>query len=424
MSVPLELLGFAAALTCNALFEGAESVIISVNRHDMREREERGDQSAARSLKLVGNTTSVLFATQLGTITCLVVATMLALSVFMQLTSPATHPAAVALWTTLIVLPPMALITVFLAKALGRKLADRIIGAITLPLSIWQTLTSPIGNVVGWFAQGAVAALRINVISSPWPLSREALLQAVEDEDGQEHLDLDEREMIQRIFDLDETTVREVMRPLIRLVTIKETELTQERVASLARSTGFTRFPVQRERIIDLIGYVDINEVLQGGDKSPTEMRALINRPHYVPESKSVDDLLQEFLRDRLRVAIVIDEHGSCSGWVTLEDILEEIFGEMADEFDGDERPPWEVDAQGRVTFEAEIHLDEIRDHFGLAIPAEHCDTLGGFIYEALGRVPWIGEKVAISGGVFRVVAMKSPRIERVRWEPGVTNAQ
>jgi CBS domain containing-hemolysin-like protein len=229
--------------------------------------------------------------------------------------------------------------------------------------------------------------------------------------------------MILGILRLKRTITREIMKPLVHVVALQERDLTWERIVETAKVSGHSRFPVYSTYVINLIGHIDIYEVLRGGPKSPQEIRALVHPPHYVPETKRVDALLQEFLVQGRRVAIVIDEHGGCSGWVTREDILEEIFGDIADESDR-ERPSWTNRPNGAVVFDAGVDLDDVNFHFGLALPRGHCDTLGGFIYERLGRVPRVGETVRHGGHRLRVHAMNAQQIVSVRLEPSEGDAQ
>jgi CBS domain containing-hemolysin-like protein len=416
--VALGLLG----LLGRAIFEAAESAILWVNRRGLRTRGEDGDRAAARATEILAETPSILFATLIGSTLGLVVFTVAAMHLVLRTELVASPPAALLL--TLVVLTPVVVIlTGTLPKSIGRRRAEGTVLALTPPLAGMSVLLRPIERSVSVMSS-AMAKLVGDEGGSPlWPVSGAELLEAVPATEPEDPFETDERQMIHDILRLDRTIVREVMRPLIHVVALAETELSQVHIAELARKTGHSRFPVYRTYIIDLIGHIDVYDVLHGGDKTPEEIRPLVHPPTYVPETKRVDDLLQEFLRERRRLAIVIDEHGACSGLVTLEDILEEIFGEIEDEFDH-ERPPWRTDEEGGIIFEAGVDLDDVNHHFGLAIPKTHSETLGGYVYESLGRVPRAGEAVEHGGRTLRVHEMSAQRIVRLRLEPPDTDAR
>lgn len=410
------------AVLAAAFFAAAESIITGVDRQALRLRAERGDPAARRADTLLEETGPLLHMTRAGHILCLILMSLL-LWRLSDLHWPAASPGAKALGCTGAAVSLAATLGLLAPKALGWRGANRGIHHIARPLGWMWAVVRPLEHTATALV-GSVARLAGGRRwSAGEPLSKNQVLEMLEQAEDEGGLERSERQMIHRILNLHRTLAREVMRPLIRMVAIAEKELSQERLAELARSSGHSRFPVYRDMIINVIGHIDIYEALAGEPKSPAQLRAMIHPPHFVPEVKRVDDLLQEMLRERLRAAIVIDEHGACSGWVTREDILEEIFGQIADEFDR-ERPQWTVGPDGVLTVEAATDLDDLNAHFGLAIPKTHCDTLGGFLYERLGRVPRAGESVRHGGHTLRVVEMNAQQIVRIRLEPAEPDAQ
>jgi magnesium and cobalt exporter, CNNM family len=422
------------SLALCALFDMAEGVLITAKRLPVRERAEKGEHAAQRAQRVLSDLPGLLGVTMAGVTVALVL-----------LASAAVHllnhwlPNLRLTWFGLAaagaVTAAVLLLSHALARGVGRRVADRSILSTAWTLGWLRAALRPIElcvEALGRMASrllwrrrlvGENGAAGVTALPTQHPVSKAHVLEMVHQSEREGVIETSERQMIHRILNLHTTRVQEIMRPLIRVVALQESELTEDRLRAVARATGFSRFPVYHKFIIDLIGHIDIYQALAAPERSPGDLRALVQPPHYVPETKRVDDLLQEFLRDLRRVAIVIDEHGSCSGWVTREDILEEIFGEIADEFDR-ERPRWRSLPGGAVDFEAGVDIDDVNGHFGLAIPTLHCDTLGGFIYERLGRVPRVGECARHGGRTLRVTEMNGQQIVRVRLEPSDSHAQ
>ncbi len=210
-----------------------------------------------------------------------------------------------------------------------------------------------------------------------------------------------EREMVRSVFELGDTIVREVMVPRTDMVFI-EADKTVEQALSLALRSGFSRIPVVGENEDDVVGVAYLKDIVAWSHEHPgadaTEKVTTAIRPaSYVPDSKPVDELLRQMQAQRNHVAIVIDEYGGTAGLVTIEDILEEIVGEIADEYDN-ERPPveWLSDGSARVT--ARLSVTELEELFGLVLGVEDVETVVGLLAHQLGRVPIAGSTVAVHG--------------------------
>jgi CBS domain containing-hemolysin-like protein len=208
--------------------------------------------------------------------------------------------------------------------------------------------------------------------------------------------------MVRSVFELGDTIVREVMVPRTDMVFI-EGDKTVEQALSLALRSGFSRIPVVGENEDDVVGIAYLKDIVAWSHEHPaaeeTEKVATVMRPaSYVPESKPVDELLRQMQAQRIHVAIVIDEYGGTAGLVTIEDILEEIVGEITDEYDN-ERPPVEWLVEGsfaRVT--ARLPVAELEELFGVRIGVEDVETVAGLLAHTLGRVPIAGSSATVSG--------------------------
>ena len=225
----------------------------------------------------------------------------------------------------------------------------------------------------------------------------------------------DERRMVQNIIELDETHAYEIMTPLVSLAAVRLGSMNVEDFKRLALETGFSRFPVYRTRIVHIEGYIDIYRVLR--EETPTSrLKDFIEPPFFVPEAMRVDDLLQAFLKHRVKNAVVVNEHGGASGWISREDILEEIVGELEDELDEVNDQIKQV-AEGVYEIDARVEIDRLNEALDEDFPDEDYETLAGLILEQLGRLPEAGETLALQGWNATILAMEGPRIDRVQLE-------
>jgi CBS domain containing-hemolysin-like protein len=216
-----------------------------------------------------------------------------------------------------------------------------------------------------------------------------------------------EREMIHSVFALGHTIVREVMVPRTEMVWI-ESHKTLRQALALAMRSGFSRMPVIGENVDDVLGIVYLKDIVRrtaSGDPSAAEITVaqIMREATYVPESKPVDDLLREMQAARTHIAVVVDEYGGTAGLVTIEDILEEIVGEITDEYDVAERPPVERLPDGAIRVTARLPIEDLGELFETELPADEVETVAGLLAQALGRVPIPGASADVAG--LRLVA-------------------
>lgn len=234
----------------------------------------------------------------------------------------------------------------------------------------------------------------------------------------QKVLEPDEQDIIERVFELPETTVREIMTPRPRMVCVP-LEASLEETARLMLEEGYSRLPVYAETRDDIRGIVYTKDVLRHRQQgSEANLESIMHPPYIVPETMKIDHLLQELKKRKISLAIVIDEYGGTAGLVTVEDILEEIVGEIKDEFD-DEPPRLQVQADGSILAEADVDLEDLEELLGVDLPEGEYDTLSGFILDQIGSVPEVGESLRYRGRDllldFEILAMEGPRPTRVR---------
>lgn len=229
-------------------------------------------------------------------------------------------------------------------------------------------------------------------------------------------LESDESQMIHSIFDFGDTLAREIMIPRIDIFSL-EVNVPLEDAADMVLKSGFSRVPVYEGQIDNILGILytkDMLTVWRDGNQTHT-LQGLIRPANFIPEAKKVDDLLAEMQKARNHIAIVVDEFGGVAGLVTLEDIVEEIFGEIQDEYDEGEELPHEKIAEGEYLFLGRIELDEFNEIMGSHLLGNGSDTLGGLIYSRFGRVPEIGEILMDGNLQLTVQEVGRHRIQKVR---------
>ncbi len=225
-----------------------------------------------------------------------------------------------------------------------------------------------------------------------------------------------EREMIHSIFEFGDTIVKEVMVPRMDVICIDSKKTLAESLRVILEE-GYSRIPVfeeNRDNIIGILYAKDILPFLARGE-TKKKVKEVIRPAYYVPESKRVNELLRELQKNKVHMAIVLDEYGGTAGIVTIEDLLEEIVGEIFDEYDLEEEPMIEKLKDGQIRVDARLDLDEARENLGFTFPEDvESETFGGFVYSLLGRVPEEGETITFNNFLFTIEKVKQRRISKI----------
>lgn len=233
------------------------------------------------------------------------------------------------------------------------------------------------------------------------------------------------RRLLHAIVAFGDKLVREVMTPRPDIVAVP-VDATFEELRNLFTEQEYSRIPVYKDNLDNILGFVFAKDLIHLLGLPP-EQRPIPNllRPaHFVPETKRVAELLKEFQRQQIQIAIVVDEYGGTAGLVTIEDLLEEIVGEIRDEYDVETEPVVD-EGQGSFIFSGKVNIDEVAERLGVSIPREGFETLGGFLLSQLGRVPVVGESFQIGDLAVEVLEAERRRVTRVRVrrQPVVTDA-
>jgi CBS domain containing-hemolysin-like protein len=231
-----------------------------------------------------------------------------------------------------------------------------------------------------------------------------------------ESLETDRKEMIQGIVELSDTTVKEVMVPRIDVDFISARVGEEELLARIVES-GHSRFPVYEETMDNVIGILYVKDVLKNlvkADKGPFDVKDMVRSAFFVPESKRIDDLLSELRRRKVHIAVVVDEYGGVSGIVCMENILEEIIGDIQDEFDNENEDILDLGG-GTWLCDTRINLEDLSERIGIKLPSDKFDTLGGFVFDLFGKIPVKYEKAIWEGHNFIVQDMEGHKINTVK---------
>ena len=268
---------------------------------------------------------------------------------------------------------------------------------ILIPLAVFNRLISPKGG------QGST-------------VSRAELEVLAEIGRREGTIDQEEWEVMTNVMNLDEVSVGQVMTPRTQMIAIPVTASLQE-AQDLMLDEGHLRMPVYEETVDNVIGVLIARDLWRAMREGVTDLQTVLREATFAPESKPVEDMIREMRQQRIKMAIVLDEYGGTAGLVTLEDLIEEIVGEIQDEHEH-EPLPFEEELEGEIRVSGAVTVAEVNERFDLDIPEDLYETVGGFVFGTLGRVGQIGDEVVVTGGVFRVVHMDGRRIERVAFVP------
>ncbi len=285
-------------------------------------------------------------------------------------------------------------------------------------ISVLQLLLTPAARLMGAPAHGLLRLAGRPAESAEEDPASEllAVLEAPADPEAQESL-AEERRMMRGILEMSSQTVREIMSPRMDIIAVS-TEASIGDVMKIVTASGFSRIPLYEETIDRVIGVLyakDLLAYLQSGVPAP-DLRKIARPPYFVPETKRTDELLADLRRDQTHIAIVVDEYGGTAGLVTVEDVLEEIVGEIVDEYDTEEVDVEPI-SESEAIVDARLSIDDLNELFGVEIENDDFDTVGGFVFSLLGRLASPGDQIASEehGLELHVLSIHGRRIRRVR---------
>ena len=420
----------------NGLFVAAEIAFVTVRRTRLDELADEGDRRAARALRLLKDPGRFLAVIQVAiTFLGALASAVAAVSIVELLATPLSGVSWIGERAGVIALLVVTLLVSVVSIVLGELIPkgfalanpDRIALVASGPISLFAKIVSPLV---------ALLVLLTKVISKPFgidptrtpELSAAEIRLIVEQGSQQGVLEAEEEQMISAVMSLSDSKLHEVMVPRIDIVAIDQ-EATFDEAVEVVLKEGHSRTPLYRESVDHIVGILyakDLLRLIAAGGTRP-RLRDIMRPALFVPESQSVDDLLHELQRRKVHMAVVLDEYGGTAGLVTIEDLLEEIVGEIQDEFDEEEPMKVEI-GPGEVILDGRADIDDLTELVEPALELEddeEYDTLGGFVYHRIGRVPVVGDAVVIEPFVITVIKVSGRRVGkvRVRWTPISTAA-
>lgn len=394
-------------IVLSAFFSSAETALSTVNRVRMRTLEEEGNKRAAKVNKILDNYSKMLSTILIGNnivnLSASSLATSLAISVNL----------AVGIATgilTIVVLLGGEIVPKTWARLSSEKLSLAYSGTIYF---LMQILT-PVIFIVDKLSSGLLRLLHIDPNKKASAMTESELKTYVEvsHEDGV--IESDERQMIFNLFDYSDALAKDVMIPRINMVTVS-VDATYDDVLKVFRDSMYTRIPVYREDKDNIIGLINIKDFILTENKDAFSVETNIRKGHYTYEYKKVADLMSEMREKSTNVTFVLNEYGATVGMITVEDLLEEIVGEIRDEYDSDEEELIQQKEDGSYLIEGSMKLDDINDALGTELESEDYDSIGGILIEYLDRLPEDNEEVTLEDGtLLRAQGIDQNRIVKV----------
>ncbi|RCK79687.1 MAG: Magnesium and cobalt efflux protein CorC [Candidatus Ozemobacter sibiricus] len=425
METAFHTLVFLFLLCCSAFLSASETAFFSLSPLRLRKQEDEGDAAATEILGVLADKQTLLTTVLLGNTFVNVAATAMATHFLLDrlpglagdpaggwLASPQAAVAVASVVMTVILL----LCGEITPKVVALYNAPGFARLAVKPIRLLMFLLSPVTRVVLWIVrlifpasadlnQKLGSATSLEEIDSYFSLGEEVGI-----------IERDEKEMISSVFEFGDTLVREVMVPRPDIMAVPIT-MGLDELLKFFREDGHSRFPVYDGSLDKVVGIVYVKDLLVRLDevRAGFQLASLLRPPYFVPETKKLDDLLREFQKRKLHMALVVDEFGGVSGLVTIEDLLEEIVGEIVDEYDGDEQAPLAPLGENTWSVDARFSLRDLETELGIKLDYEDSETVGGYVLERLGRIPKRDERVEDPQALFQVTEIKGNRILRVK---------
>ncbi len=419
MTLFFELLAVAALILLNGYFVAAEYGLVTARRTRLQELEEQGDRRARSVLQITADPPRFIAAMQLG-----VTATSLAIGaigeqVLAQVFDPFLATAIAFAFAFLIITFLHVVVGELVPKGIALRHSERTALAVSAPVRGFFVVLKP----VIWFLQRS-SELTLRAIGVEPPggedlvHSEAELKMLVSHSTVSGEIEQEEQEMLYKVFDFADKEASDVMVPRPDVVALS-VELPPEEALAAVIESPYTRYPVYRSSLDDIAGVLHVRDLFSalvdrgiGG----VQLEQLLRPAHIVPETKDLAALLSEFRRTNQHLAIVVDEYGELEGIVTLEDLLEEIVGEIEDEFDLPDESIERLE-DGRMRIAGTFPVDDFNEQLDRELPVEDYHTIGGLVFGLLGRAPEPGDEVEHDGCQFKVLEVEGSRIQRLEVE-------
>ncbi len=396
-------------LMLSAFFSSAETALTTSNKLRLRSMADEGDKRAKKVLEITDDSGKMLSAILIGNNIVNLSSASLATTLATRIFGNAGAGIATGVLTVLVLIfgeiSPKTFATIH---------ADKISLAYAGVISGLMKLLTPAIFVINKLALGFLILLRVDASGAQNTMTEDELRTIVDVSHEEGVIETEEREMINNVFDFGDAQAKEVMVPRIDM-TFADINSTYYELLEIFREDKFTRLPVYEDTTDNVVGIINMKDLLLYEDKEHFSIRNIMRKPYYTYEHKNTAELLLEMRKSSINIAIVLDEYGVTAGLITLEDLLEEIVGEIRDEYDIDEEDHIQKVNELEYMVQGSTNLNDLRDMLNLELVSEDYDSIGGYLIGLLDHLPTAGESITTPEGVyFRVEDMEKNRIHKI----------
>lgn len=404
----IQLLSLIILLILSAFFSSAETSLTTVNKIRMRSMAEDGAKAALTVMKVIDDPSKMLSAILIGNN----IVNLSASSLATTLTISIWGNKAIGLVTGILTL----LILVFgeiSPKTLATLYSEKLALAYAPVIYFLMTVLTPVIFVINHLSLGFLQLLRVDPNRKAESITEDELRTIVEVSHEEGVIESEERRMINNVFDFGDSMAKDVMVPRIDM-TFANVESTYQELIEIFREERFTRLPVYEDNTDNVVGIINIKDLLLCTDEPSFQVRDYLREPYFTYEYKKTSELMFEMRKASVNIVIVLDEYGATAGLITLEDLLEEIVGEIRDEYDEDEEDSLTRISDTEYIAEGSMKLDDLNDSLDLDLTSDDYDSVGGLVIGLLDHLPEAGEQVVQDGITFVVESVEKNRIDKI----------
>lgn len=391
-----------------AILNSIEIALVSVNKLRIKTLEEKGDKNAKMISRILENPNEYLSVLVVGINSTIIIATAIITEISRRLLGSELTSLVIIAWTIFVLI-----FGELIPKSLTAQKAEFFALKLSFLINLIIKSLSPLVKVLTVIANLIVSPINLKRIKEHSEVITEEeikKLATIGEEEGV--IEEEEKKIIHSIFEFSDTTVEKVMIPHID-VTFLEVGTPLKEAVQMIIEKGYSRIPVYEKTIDKIVGILYAKDILKYLDKK-VNLREILRPAYFVPENKKISELFKEMRKERVHIAVVVDEYGGTAGIVTLEDLIEEIVGEIQDEYDKEENFYTKI-SENVYLVDSRLTLEEAREKLGIDLKAEGVNTIGGFIYKNLGRVPKLKEEIELQNLKMIVEKVERQRISKVK---------
>lgn len=404
-----QLIAIIILLCLSAFFSSSETALTTVNQIRMRTLADNGDKRAARVLRVTGNPGKMLSAILIGNNIVNLSASSISTSLAIHLFGNTGAGIATGILTFLILI--FGEVT---PKTMATIKADSMSLTAAAPIGFLMKILTPVIFIINKLSLGLMFLLHVNIKDAQKKMTEEELRTIVDVSQENGVIEHEERDMIHNLFDFGDAEAKEIMVPRIDM-TFVQADATYQEVLDIFRQDMFTRLPVYEDSTDNVIGIINMKDFLLQNDTPEFSVRNLLREPYFTYEHKNTADLFLEMRKSSISLAIVLDEYGVTAGLITLEDLLEEIVGEIRDEYDADEEDDITRISDREFYVLGSANLNDVSEALSLHFTSDDYDTIGGYCLGLLDHLPEKNEIILTDNNILiRIDRMEKNRIERI----------